>query len=179
MGGETFLLDVHNNNLENVKVYILRKGDINYQIQRTNYALEYYEGETSLIIATKNNNVEIVKLLLRFKCSINNMNCNGETSMHIACKEDNVDVVKELILYGADNSIVDKYGEFSLNYLTDDSRSEIEEFYDKNSWFSRRKELLLLLAENNLMPLTTTITEIKYEKILRNEDLVSKMLSYL
>ena len=116
MDGESFILDVHHNRIEDVRLYIIREGNINYQICRTNYALEYYEGETALIIAAKNNNIEIVKLLLESNCNIDLQSINGWTALTFSSYKNYVEIVTLLLEYGSNPNIQNRYGDNSLMY---------------------------------------------------------------
>ncbi len=75
-----------------------------------------FNGNTSLIRATYNNNIEIVKLLLNAGADIDNQNNDGYTALIYAAYKNNKEIIELLIEYYAD--------EFILNY-------ENESFYDK------------------------------------------------
>ena len=69
----------------------------------------YYNGDTYLLKACKNGNVNLVKILLKFNNkNINDYNRHGQNPLHDACNRGNIEIVKLLIENGADVNNVNR-----------------------------------------------------------------------
>ena len=80
----------------------LRFRDINHQ--------EKYTGDTLLMRAIKVYNIHIMQFLLDKKCNINIQNYELNTALHYAYIYNRLDLINILIAHGADETIVNKYG---------------------------------------------------------------------
>lgn len=58
-------------------------------------------GNTALIIACDQNNIDCVKLLLEYGIDVNKLNNNGHSSLYIASKYNYNECIKLLLEYGA------------------------------------------------------------------------------
>jgi hypothetical protein len=104
--GEILLLAMEKQRFDLAKQFIEANVDVNYQ-----YPLNkpYADGMTSLLYATKYNNLELVRLLLEKGAKINVMAKDGSTALSIAQKNNNVSIYNYLMEYessGAGNNII-------------------------------------------------------------------------
>ncbi len=76
------------------------------------------EGETPLILATPENSVEAVKLLLEHGADVNVVNKKGETPLILATRKNSVEVVKLLLEHGADVNLNDNLKKSPLQHAT-------------------------------------------------------------
>jgi len=82
--------------------------------------LKNSKGETGLIIASKHNEIDIVKKMVKNGYDINSRDDSGRTSLHYAVN--NKDIAKYLIANGADTNIYDNGGKIPLMYFIDKYR---------------------------------------------------------
>ena len=75
-------------------------------------------GYTALHIACENNNINVVKLLLKNNANLNIQNENGDTPLHIATKLTHLDIAKMLLKAGARTDIQDNDGYTSIEYAS-------------------------------------------------------------
>lgn len=78
------------------------------------------DGNTLLIIASKQGYLNIVKELLRYGADINSTDDKGNTALVWACVEDYRDIIHELLSHGADPNIRDDKGTTALYWIDDD-----------------------------------------------------------
>lgn len=88
-----------NNKIDDLLVYLIT----NYKEINVDYA--NFEGNTPLIIATENDNFDLVSELLNRNCSINKKNNYGNTALIEACLTSNYFLIHKLIDSGADINI--------------------------------------------------------------------------
>jgi len=100
-----------NNDIETVKSFIKSK---NININILNYAI-------------KENNIEIVLLLLENGADVNAKNNNGETCLYYATKENNIEIVQLLLENGADINAINNYGKTPLIYSIWSNNKDIVE----------------------------------------------------
>lgn len=81
--------------------------------------------ETPLYMAVKNNNINMVELLLENSPDINVTDITGKTVLSIAIKKNNIDMVEILLRHGVNPNIQDKYGNISLHYAVKNKNIEI------------------------------------------------------
>lgn len=82
-------------------------------------------GETPLMLACKNNNLSILKLLLKFQPNLNQKDTGeGSTPLHYAVIFDKLDIVKLLLENNSDPNSKDKYGYTPLLYAVMDNKLE-------------------------------------------------------
>ena len=62
----------------------------------------------ALVIAAKNNDEDIIKVLLQYSPNVNNINQDGYTALAIACKEGNLNIVHLLLNAGAHVNVQDQ-----------------------------------------------------------------------
>jgi len=72
------------------------------------------EGNTPLHMASKNNNLNTVKYLLKNGANVNCQNNDGRTPLHLAAMYAELNVVKYLLKKGANVNCLDKYGKTPL-----------------------------------------------------------------
>ena len=72
------------------------------------------DGETALMIASKNGHTEGVKELLNAGAEVDKTNSCRETALFRACASGNIEIVKDLINYGANVNHIDINGETAL-----------------------------------------------------------------
>ena len=83
------------------------------------------EGEASLHIATKEGNIDIVKLLLKLGKDINGRNTANQTPLVSGASNRNLDVVRLLIERGAEVDSRDIFGWTPLHYTSQDGHVEV------------------------------------------------------
>lgn len=90
---------------------------------------------TPLIIACRNNDLDLVKKLIIKKCNINVENNNGDFPLQIACSHKNIEMIKLLLNNGADANYKFKSGDTILHRLCDSSHVDINiiELFIKNA----------------------------------------------
>lgn len=86
---------------------------VKYLIQKLSIDVNYMyknHGETALCIATRQNNLELVKLLLKHKARVNLYSKNGWTPLCLACKTGDTNIIELLISHNATISRATKSG---------------------------------------------------------------------
>ena len=112
---------IYENDIKSVENYINSGHDLNIKN-------EY--GYTALILASKNNKIEIAKLLLSASADINKQNNNGYTALIFAAYYNNVKIVKLLLNAGADINKQNIYGNTALIIASKNNRELIELLLD-------------------------------------------------
>lgn len=78
------------------------------------------EGNTLLHYAAEKNNLELVKMTVKWEMDINAKNDEGNTALHLAAmKATNDEVLKFLIAQGADSSITTDFGETTYDLASE------------------------------------------------------------
>jgi ankyrin repeat protein len=85
-----------NNKIDNLLVYLIT----NYKQINVDYS--NFEGNTPLIVAVENDNLDLVNELISRKCSIDKKNDYGNTALIEACLNSNYFLINKLIDSGAD-----------------------------------------------------------------------------
>ena len=114
-----FNMIISENNIDMVKLLSdLEQGaDINLQNK---------DGNTALIYAIRENNIEMVKLLLLEKGADTNLqNKDGNTALIYAIRENNIEMVKLLLEQGANTNLQNKDGNKGLMYAIRENNIEI------------------------------------------------------
>lgn len=95
-------------------------------------------GETPLMLAVKNNNIEVVKLLISKGADVNAIDEFGRSALFFAVSKDNIAIAKILINNGADVNIesklnqtalmlaIDKNNKDMINLLTNGDKNDVE-----------------------------------------------------
>jgi len=86
--------------------------------------------ESKLIIAVKENNVKLVKKLLKDGADINKKNSSGNTALIEASKTGNKSIVMTLLVNGADKKIKNKEGKTAYDIAKENGHSNIIKFLD-------------------------------------------------
>ena len=82
------------------------------------------EDKSTLMLAVKSKNLELVKLLVEKGAKVNALsNYSKETALFEAAEENNYEIVKYLLEHGANPNIKNKYGEIVLHNLSDEDIS--------------------------------------------------------
>ena len=116
---------VKNNDIESVKNYINSGYDLNIQND--------VGGDTTLIWASRNNKIEIVKILLNAGAYIDKQTNNGDTALIKAAFYDNRGTVEILLDYGADEFILnDENKEYFTQKYPTNVYSAISHNYKKS-----------------------------------------------
>jgi len=111
--------------------------------------LEYKKwGESFLIIATINNNIEIVKLLLEFGANVDSVDKQERTSLMWASYGIRLEIVKLLIKYGANVNLVDNENWTALYWLSKNFSGLNKRYYENNK--HRMFEILNILTNENI-----------------------------
>src|SRR5690606_19044922 len=97
--------------------YLLNKGNI-YQNKR----YKQNDGDTILHYMCHNNEIEIVKLLLKYNVDLDVKNDLGDTPLMYACKEKHIEIIK--LLKEANPNIQNNYGDTPLNSICENNKSE-------------------------------------------------------
>ena len=100
--GEILLLAVEKQRFEFAKQFIAAGADVNYQYPA---AKKYADGMTSLLHAAKNDNFDLVKLLVEHGADINAKNKDGGTALSFAQMNNNSQMSGFLIDNGANKNI--------------------------------------------------------------------------
>lgn len=98
----SFLMDNHDK--EFIKLFVDNKNDLDINVKFDN-------GNTFLILATKLNEMNIVKFLLENGADINAQNLFMNTALHYATSSKHYNIVNLLIQHNANEEIKNKYGE--------------------------------------------------------------------
>ena len=85
------------------------------------------EKNTPLLIAAKNGNAEIVKVLLEKKANIEARNDAGDTPLFVAAKEGHEEIVKMLLNAEANLDVTDVSGETPLSIATKNGHVKVVE----------------------------------------------------
>jgi ankyrin repeat protein len=147
--------------------------------------------DTALIWASRNNHFEVIKLLLTHAAATINVNIqgsNGEIPLIYFCQKNNIEMVKLLLTHGADARIVPvgtRFNDSAMMYAKRNGNKEmIQLLHDNIIRLHHKREVLLLLAENEYLPLATQPSRVKegesrFNKLLSNTHLVTTMIGYL
>ena len=111
---EELLKAVRNNDYSDVKYY-LSNFDVNVNYENSN-------GETPLMIACKNQNLPIIKLLFEEGKGVNFSfkNARGQTTLMIAVKyTNNIDIIRYLLENGSNANDSDNFGKTVLMYAAE------------------------------------------------------------
>ena len=144
--GWTSMILSCNQNIQITNIYLLIKygGNVNDIT---------IENVTTLMVATKNNNIELVKFLINQKVDPNIVTNNGITALLLAIKNSNIDIVKYLLDYGANINFINKNGETPLHFACRENNLDIVSLlikYGANINFkSNNNTTPLLLAVHN------------------------------
>ena len=103
-------------------IFILK---YNYLFKKRKKNLGYYN---TLIWASKNGDIEMVKEEIALGENINIQDEDGFTALIYAYYNGNMEVVVELIKYGANINIKDKYGKTALDYAKEEGYNDIVDF---------------------------------------------------
>ena len=112
---------IRNDDIESIKNYIDSGYDLNIQND--------VGGDTTLIYATSNNKIEIVKLLLNVGADIDKQNNRGNTALTVAAYNNNREIVEILLDYGADEFILNNKNKSFYDYLNDENRKYFTQNY--------------------------------------------------
>lgn len=109
-------------------------------------------GETALIHASSNGNLDIVKSLLEQGLDINVKDSNNETALILACIYGHFDIVKYLVEQEADINHSDIYGNTPLmhasrSYQNDDYRSKCGYYSGRDLLGRQHIEIIQYLLE--------------------------------
>ena len=127
----------------------LKSGDNN--IDKTEYCLFYKMSDgnyglfTPLKAAVRRNNLEMVKLLIKYGADLD-IKCDDETALMLAAYWNNTEIIKELIKSGADLMIENEFHEIFSDTWKDpgnnneETKNEIENFILDNSHLPNCKE---------------------------------------
>lgn len=151
---------------------------LNVNINSTNC-----DGWNSLFWTCSAGYIEIVKLLVLNKCNLMLQDSYYWNPFICACSNNHIDIVKFLISNGyEDIYIKDKYKKTGLDYLFNNNRNEIENYYKTYQNWLRRKVFIQILVENkfisnnsNYLSNPTSI----YDKVFSTNELLRTILSYL
>lgn len=83
-------------------------------------------GDTPLICAAHNNNLDIVEMLLmRSSIDINHQNKKGETALIVACIVGNLEVINLLLEHDVDYTIKDNFGYTALMHACEEGHVKV------------------------------------------------------
>jgi tetratricopeptide (TPR) repeat protein len=85
---------IYESNINDIKALIQNGADVNVYAE-AGYNLNYYE--TPLIVATKKNNIEVIKLLIEHNVDIYKCDCIGNNSLNYACENGYLDLANYYI----------------------------------------------------------------------------------
>jgi hypothetical protein len=85
----------------------------------------YKNGDTPLIVASREGNLEIVKELLSLKVDINKCNNDNTNALWASCFANSIDVIKELIANGININNQNGNGATALIYSSSAGKSDI------------------------------------------------------
>ena len=72
---------------------------------------------SNLLIAIKNNSIELVNYFLNKRYNLNDVNKKGQTSLHLACELGNEDIINLLVENGPNTEIRDNKERKPFDYL--------------------------------------------------------------
>lgn len=90
-------------------------------------SLNHY-GETALLQASCNKNIEIISTLLNVTYDINLENIDGETTLYDHCRRNNYKVIKLLLSFGADPFINNIFRKIPYNIADEEGKRIIDEY---------------------------------------------------
>ena len=99
--GEILLLTMEKRRFDIARYFILAGVDVNYFYPQ---ASSHYDGMTCLLYASKNDNLELVRLLIDYGADINARNKDGATAFSIAQNNGNTQICDFLIERGANQT---------------------------------------------------------------------------
>ncbi|KAJ5640755.1 hypothetical protein N7528_000380 [Penicillium herquei] len=112
-----------NGEISEVREYVQESADKSIFLHGRNY-----QGDTSLILASREKTSAMVSLLLEFGAEVNATNKKGRTALMEACLWGRLESVKILLSKGADRSLRDNRNRRALD-LTEPTRKNQEERY--------------------------------------------------
>ena len=98
---KNYIQSLRENNAEDVQIWLTSGAPVDIRLQK---------GRTPLHIATNNGQLEIVKMLLRYKANINAKDAEDFTPLHYAASRHNKEILEHLIRNGANLEAKDVKG---------------------------------------------------------------------
>ena len=89
-----------------------------FDAQVDGYTINGYSDKLPLYYAVKNENTELVKLLLKKRAYVNHISNDGATVLLYAARNKNIEMVKLLVENGASTLEKDRFGKTALYYVT-------------------------------------------------------------
>ncbi|EAX98377.1 hypothetical protein TVAG_357460 [Trichomonas vaginalis G3] len=84
-------------------------------------------GKTALCIAVRNDNKEMIEILISYGANVNEKDENGKTALHYDAYNNSKETAEVLISHGANINEKDEYGETALHIAAHENRKEIAE----------------------------------------------------
>lgn len=92
----------------------------------------YQNGDTPLIVASREGNINIVREILKYDININALNNDNTNALWASCFANNLEIINELILAGIDINNQNVNGATSLIYASSAAKEEIVELLLKH-----------------------------------------------
>lgn len=116
-GSTPLISAVHWGHLEVVKLLIKNRAKLK--------ARHKFSGDTALIKAARENNIEIMAALLDAKADINEQNIHGDTPLIVAAKEGHIAAVEFLVARKADLNLVNNGGATALMWAAVYNKADV------------------------------------------------------
>ena len=103
--------------------------DKNKKVEKSNYDLKFYEGDTPIHVASQNGHLLIVKYLIEKQNVDKNIKGNCQrTPLHYACENGHIEIVKYLISKYANVEARDKWKETPLHFASNEGKIEVVKY---------------------------------------------------
>ncbi|RDL42485.1 uncharacterized protein BP5553_02464 [Venustampulla echinocandica] len=123
-GCTPLILAASGNHINSVKVLLAANPSPDLEIKKTRTSISE-EGHTALTIATREDRVEVVKLLLEAGANINHQTKRNCCALEYAICNNNVEMVRALMEYNPNLNLVDDDGDTALHCITSDGPVEM------------------------------------------------------
>jgi|GEM_PF-3566099 len=167
--GLEFLISVIDDDIYEVEEFKKDNIDLNYSYYK-DYEIEdkdtILRGETALMLASKNNFMDILKLLINSGANLNLKDKNGSNALLKAVEKKNIDIVKLLLKYDLDVNEINKYG--------------LSPILSSIAGYSKELTYILIQAgaDVNIQDKTYKLTPLIYASALGDISLIKLLLSY-
>lgn len=115
--------NVNTKNSEGISVLLFALASEQYEIADLLLSEKAEKPLGAVIMAVNNNNIPLLKYLLKNKFKVNVVNDRAETPLMLAAEKQNVEMVKLLLKAGADVNFISKQGRAAIHAAVDPSRN--------------------------------------------------------
>ncbi len=106
--------------------------------EKINVDLQDIVGNTALMIAAQNNNIQMLKNLIEVGVNINMQNVDGFTALMIAAQRNSLEVIKELLAAKANTTVWNKLNQTALQVARSHGKKQAVDLIRSHTEFTYR-----------------------------------------